>query len=144
MSRVPNNRPHPPKGDPPKKPKPGKKRTGRRIIDALCAADRKTFLLEWPKCMICRKAPSCDAHEITRGIGRQHALVNERLMLSVCRRCHSKIDDASQWPIEKQLALRTVHEIEASVLDACEARGRDAEAIDAAEVYEYMEDFYGT
>ncbi len=146
MSRIPNNRPHPPKGAPPKSEKPPKEKNRKKglgpgkkgsIIAALCAPTRKQFKEEYPVCMMCQTQPSQDAHEITRGIGREYALANPRLLLSVCRECHERLDNADEWPIHRQLYVRLLRELDRMVHDANESMGWAQTAITVEEVLDY-------
>jgi hypothetical protein len=73
----------------------------KRISD-----DRKAFLAEFPRCMICGTKQSRDVHEIARGASRGKAEQFRQTWLALCGWCHDAVDDYEQWPITRQLAVK--------------------------------------
>ena len=67
---------------------------------------RDEFLHQHPTCMVCRERLSIDPHEILRGQYRLDAICEPALWLAVCRRCHGRLDNAEEWPLVRQVALK--------------------------------------
>lgn len=112
-------KPRPPYEPPPKVTKKGwrLKAVGknRRVLKALCDPSRAQFVEEVGICMVCRKAQATDCHEITRGKGREAALGQPQLWMALCRKHHDEMDDASEWPVERQIMCRLIWEFESTV-----------------------------
>lgn len=110
----------------------------RRTLNALMNPGRVGFVLLADKCMCCRNADAVDCHEICRGSHREECLRYPRLWLALCRCCHELMDDAKAWPLEVQIALRIRWELERTVEEACEVRGRAAGAIGVKDVLVHL------
>ena len=110
----------------------------RRVLNALCKPTRDQFRQEFPVCMICETQPAQDVHEITRGAAREHVLGEPRLLLSVCRECHERLDNTAVWTVAKQIAVRMRWEIVRTVWIANKVRGRAQTGVTAEEVLEVM------
>lgn len=87
----------------------------RRVLKALCDPSRKDFVEEAGACMVCRQARATDCHEIIRGEGREAAFGQPQLWMALCRTCHDALDDASEWPVERQIMCRMIWEFESTV-----------------------------
>ena len=82
-----------------------------RVLNALCKPTRDQFRQEFPTCMLCETHPAAYVHEITSGAARAHVLGEPRLLLSVCRECHERLDDTATWTVAKQIEVRMRWEI---------------------------------
>lgn len=112
-------KPRPPYVPPPKVKKKGTRLKAigrnRRVLNAICLPSREEFVEEAGACMVCRQAGATDCHEITRGKGREAALGQPQLWMALCRTCHDAMDDASEWPVERQIMCRMIWEFESTV-----------------------------
>ena len=109
-----------------------------RVLNALCSPTRQQFREEFPTCMICETQPAQDVHEITRGAAREHVLGEPRLLLSVCRECHERLDNTAVWTVAKQIAIRIHAEIARTVWVANDVRGRAQTDVTVEDVWEEM------
>ena len=109
-----------------------------RVLNALCKPTRDQFRQEFPVCMSCETHPAADVHEITSGAAREHVLGEPRLLLSVCRECHERLDNTAVWTVAKQIAIRIHAEIARTVWVANDVRGRAQTGVTAEEVLEVM------
>lgn len=76
-----------------------------------------------------------DVHEIARGPARNKAIEVRACLLHLCRAHHDDMDDYSQWPIARQLALKKYSDPEGYDRVAVNLiRGRAPEAITEEEV----------
>lgn len=107
----------------------------RRKIIADMKAEREAFVFEFMRCMICgpewrRKFPSVlDIHEIARGGSRERAYQDRRAWLLLCRDDHESMDDAEQWPVVRQYALKQLRDpkfYDRIWLNQCRDRADDA------------------
>ena len=134
-------KPRPPYVPPPKVKKKGTRLkaigANRKMLNALCGPSRKEFVAEVGVCMVCRQAQAIDCHEIIRGPGREAALAQPQLWLAVCRPCHEAMDDASEWPVPRQLMARVGWELEATIRLANACAGLAETAITEQEVLSY-------
>ena len=100
---------------------------------------RDEFRLEHIYCMSCGALAS-DVHEICRGPHRARAVTERCTWLLLCRRCHDDMDGYAEWPIEKQLGCKLVHDPNWFDLDRVnEIRGRAPGAITLADIVPYLE-----
>lgn len=109
---------------------------------------RNDFRMEFYSCFICgnrwEKKPIriLDVHEIARGAFRSKAIMLRECWLLLCRECHDAVDDYSEWPIAKQLAVKYIRDRE--YYDRAlvnRIRGRTDDAITETEVHRYVEAF---
>lgn len=100
---------------------------------------RDDFRQMFTMCQCCCKRVASDVHEICRGSHREAALKERAAWLCLCRVCHDELDDYSQWPITRQLALKLVGDPEFFDLATVNTlRGRDENAITLAEVAKWL------
>jgi len=104
----------------------------RQRANRAAAPVRKQFAEDFPCCMVCGRCAT-DTHEISRGSSRGASLGVRAALLRLCRRCH---DMVQQWPLDTQLALKAVRDVE--YFDRVEVnrlRGRADDAISEQEVW---------
>lgn len=87
------------------------------------------------QCMKCGRTSRLEVHEIARGAARHKAVHLPRLQLVLCRKCHDAVGDLEDYPVESQLAIRLVWEIEQSRRELNEARGRADTAVTSQELF---------
>ena len=110
------------------------------------AANRRKYALvrstfrEWSQqCMVCTFRECTEVHEICNGPDRQVALGRRETWLALCRRCHDEIGDKSLWPVERQLAVKLLHDPEWFDPEAVNIiRGRDPDAITIVEISPFL------
>lgn len=69
--------------------------------------ERKAFVEEMGRCAICRSILDLCCHEITNGPNRMKGFVDRAAWLCLCAQCNCHvITDKSEWPYERQLALK--------------------------------------
>lgn len=106
---------------------------------------RNEFLLEMGACAVCRQCPAEQCHEISRGPARDASLSRRETWLGVCSTCHDLLDDYSQYPIERQLAIKLLVDPEWFDIRAVnELRGRAPDAITLPEVVDYLREMVWT
>lgn len=135
MSRIPSRKEVkiPPK---PEKKK-GLKRTRLKPRSAKREKDSKdyTAVIEIykannPECAECGLLAS-DFHHICRGPDRNATLTNTDLGMHGCRTCHKGWDDKSEYPVERQFAIKFIAALR-------QYRAITRKNIDIEEVMEYM------
>lgn len=118
----------------------------RRKIIASVSQAREAFVFEVWQCMICRSAwrqkfpATLDVHEIARGGSRERAYQDRRAWLLLCREHHEDMDDADEWPVARQYALKKLCDpdhYDRVWLNRCRDRADDA--ITEKEVDAFME-----
>ena len=100
---------------------------------------RRAFIDEHRHCWVCGNYGT-QCHEIACGPNRKTAIHYRQSYLALCPACHSQIHDYSQWPIERQAALKKQHDkdyYDLALLN--ELRGRHAGAITEADIAPYLE-----
>lgn len=88
----------------------------RKEARELAAPLREAFAWEYDQCFACwdawRSNPAIpyrlETHEMARGCHRKEAYRDRATWLRLCRRCHDQMDDYTQWPVAKQLALKKI------------------------------------
>lgn len=101
---------------------------------------RRMWLASHRLCMLCRRVPPADVHEMARGPARAAAYADERAWLALCRRCHDDCGDYAAVPLAAQYAVKLLRD--PTSYDRVwlnEARGRSADAIHESEVLEWLE-----
>lgn len=94
--------------------------------------DRATWAQEHDRCFACGTRPGLETHEIVRGVHRAAGVALPAAWLRLCRDCHEEVGG---WPVERQLALKRLHDFEFYDRRAVNvARGRQPDAITEAEV----------
>ena len=118
----------------------------RRVSKKTAAENRKiaplrnAYKAEFELCMLCNKKLSTDVHEIARGTYRAQAKLKPSCWLTLCRGCHSAMDDYSTWPITRQLALKLIVDPgRFDLAEVNEVRGRAIDAISLAEVVQHLD-----
>lgn len=116
----------------PKRKKGLKRETEKRaMLRALVNPGRKGFLELHPVCMRCGRNLSDDVHEIARGHAREGCLLHPELQLALCRfPCHEDCGDYAKCPLEYQVAVRLVYDLERNLETLNTLRGRAPDAID--------------
>jgi hypothetical protein len=100
---------------------------------------RKNFVAANFTCQCCMRRKAVDCHEIPRGAHREQALEHRCAWLAVCRPCHELIDDYSEWPVARQLALKLLGDPEHfDLLTVNRLRGRDENAITMGDVVVWL------
>lgn len=111
----------------------------RAAYDRLYTQQRKDYLVEFPRCMVCGQRSEC-VHEIARGTCRKVAFGEPCTWLATCAVCNcGPLTDAKEWPVARQLALKLLQD--GKRYDRCRVnviRGRCPEAITEAEVTAWM------
>lgn len=101
---------------------------------------RDAFREQFHVCQCCCRATGTDIHEIARGAARSAAIHRRESWLLVCRQCHDDLDDASQWPVERQLAAKLLADpdyFDPPVVNRL--RGRAEDAITLADIVPHLE-----
>ena len=90
-------------------------------------------------CQLCHWLKATDCHEIARGPARKAALECRSTWLALCRPCHEKLGDYSEWPVERQLALKLVVDPEHfDLVKVNRIRGRADGAITLADIVPHL------
>ena len=98
---------------------------------------RLQFTMDCVDCMVCGRQGT-DTHEIARGAYRKQAVKQRCAWLRLCRECHNAMDDYSEWPIARQLALKKLQDPQYYDRQAVNRlRGRHDNAITEGEVEAY-------
>jgi 5-methylcytosine-specific restriction endonuclease McrA len=91
-------------------------------------------------CQLCGKRQSDHVHEIASGPARKEALKHRAAWLALCESCHRRMHDHSDFPIERQCALKLLVDPEYFNLEViCRLRGRAPTAITLADVAPFLE-----
>jgi hypothetical protein len=107
----------------------------RRKLMAQTSPARKSFVAGVFTCQCCMKRKAVDCHEIARGASRGKALEHRCAWLALCRTCHDLVDDLSEWPVARQLALKLLGDGDHfDLVKVNELRGRDECAITMPDV----------
>ena len=86
--------------------KPMSKKKAREIRRV--GPQRREYLKKHHMCMFCRWKPSKHVHEITPGTSmRKLAYPDPTTWLALCPRCHQDVHSTLQWPVARQLAVKT-------------------------------------
>lgn len=81
---------------------------------------RDAFIKEFPACWVCFSQWRVWVHEFIRGGSRGVALDNRCCWFAACWECNSGcLDDASQWPVERQLAVKFLMDPDYFDLEKC-------------------------
>lgn len=88
-------------------------------------------------CAVCGEETE-DVHEIARGPSRDQAFVDPDTWLSLCRCCHDKLGDFSEWPIARQIALKIK-----VVMDAVNGARSGRAQTSFEEIEPYLQEFVG-
>lgn len=80
---------------------------------------RRQYLLDNRRCMICANY-STEVHEIFSGPLRMRSFIEIAAWLALCTDCNqNKVTDRKAYPIERQLAIKLLHDAINFDLDAC-------------------------
>lgn len=115
------------------------KRTAIKRSRPKTSPEREKYRRKFKKCQCCDK-PRNHVHEIcTRGQSNK-AIQHRCCFLSVCAKCHWRIHNTDEWPIERQLSRKQRLDPEGYCLAKFnELRGRGPSAITQEEVDEWNE-----
>ena len=114
----------------------------RAKLNREVAAARQAYLAEFPVCVVCWQGLSGGVHEICRGTANRVLSISEpATWLAVCTQCNCHaLTDYSQWPIERQLAVKLCHDPERFNLETiCRIRVRAISSITLKDVVQYLE-----
>lgn len=87
---------------------------------------------------MCERRVAEDCHEITRGPYREESLRYRAVWLAVCRKCHDELDDASVWPITRQLAVKLLGDPDGFDICRVNTIRADRGPIDMADVVSWL------
>lgn len=102
---------------------------------------REEFRLEYQFCWFCGIGCVPDCHEMAKGNSHRDAALSERCTWAgACPVCNCGcLNDYSVWPVERQLALKWVHDRNYFDLDAFnKLRGRGPRAITMAQIIPWI------
>lgn len=69
-------------------------------------SDREKYRASHRTCQCCKKQPTRDIHEIVRQSTSDDSLESRCCWLALCRKCHRRMEDYSDFPIARQCALK--------------------------------------
>ena len=101
---------------------------------------RAQFVREAGRCWICKIRVALCCHEMSRGCHREPSLSERCTWLPTCNQCNcDSLDDYSEWPLERQLAIKWVYDRGYfDLLRFNEIRGRAPTAITMADVIPHI------
>jgi hypothetical protein len=90
-------------------------------------------------CQLCGLTQATAVHEICSGPARKGALKHRETWLALCSTCHHRMHDYSDFPIERQCALKLLADPEwFDLAMICFLRGRAETAIVLADVAPWL------
>ena len=92
------------------------------------------------ECQLCHHRRATCVHEIAQGPAREKALAERTAWLALCTDCHQRMHDPSDFPLERQYALKYVEDAEHfDRVQLNRLRGRADDAIDWVDMAKYLD-----
>lgn len=112
----------------------------RRRLMAGCETAREEFVTEFGYCFGCGNVLDLCVHEMSRGTHREASLTKRFTWMVACSYCNAnRFTDYYYYPLERQLALKWIHDRKYFDLEAFNVlRGRAPDAITMAEVIPHI------